>query len=131
MTTLQVVDVPTITEITRVSGWEGIVHPGFPTAGNLIGLYGRWGDPSSMISMYRPAGWDDKWKAIITEADEGKRMDMMREIIKIAYDNVVAIPYRANSPLKVDDGTVRDPNLFLHVGMWPDIWWPERIWLDK
>ncbi len=127
---IEIVDVPRVTEISR-NGWEGILHRGFPTPGTMTAITDGWGNTRENVSMWRPPGYNDLFSRIISEPDDNKRYNLMTQMQQLIYDEVTAIPYRANSPLKVSDGTVVDPKYMIHCGGWVDVWWPEVFWLDK
>jgi ABC-type transport system substrate-binding protein len=136
-TTLDIADVPRFYDIA-MSGWEGLLHPGFPTMSTISGLYSRWADPSYYGSMYKPAGWDDMWNAVIHEPNDAKRLELMKAIVRLDYSECVTFSYRANSPLgedagniyqALDDGT--DIYSLFHIGGAMDSWWPEAVWIAK
>jgi peptide/nickel transport system substrate-binding protein len=110
-------------------GWEGILFPGFPNVGTLLGILGRWGDETNYISFYRPEGWQEKWDAITSQLDEEKRMQQLKELVKIMYDEVVGIPYQGDAPLCAQYDWVHgfDHNANHTVGYWT----PQDIWLEK
>lgn len=126
--TVDMADVPRHTDMS-MNGWEGLNHPGFPTFGTIGGLYARWGDPAQFVSTARPAGWNETWAQVLSVTDETKRMDLMKQLVKMDYDNVVGFSYRANAPLFVDNGKVKD--FVLHAGSSMDVWWPEGVWKTK
>jgi peptide/nickel transport system substrate-binding protein len=126
--TVDVADVPRFTSVT-MSGWDGLVHPGFPTFETIGGLYARWGDPAQFVSMYRPPDWNDTWQKVLTVTDETTRMNLMKQLVTEDYQQVIGFSYRANAPLGADAGDVH--NFQLHVGGSMDVWWPEQIWVDK
>ena len=127
-TTLDVADVPRFTDL-QMSGWSGLLHPGFPTFGNITGLYSRWADQSSFGSMYKPADWYDKWNAIMHEPNDAKRIELMKDIVRLDYNECVTFSWRADAPFGVSDGTVH--GFLLHAGGSMDIWWPDATWLSQ
>jgi len=110
-------------------GWEGLEHPGYPTYNTIPGLNSRWGDPTAWPSMYVPAGWHDKWKAVMAEIDDAKRVEKMKDIVRLDYNEVVTFTWRGDAPFGINDGTVH--NLVLHAGGAMDMWWPENVWKEK
>jgi ABC-type transport system substrate-binding protein len=111
-------------------GWEGILFPGFPNVGTLVGIVDRWGDPKNYISFYRPPGWQEKWNALIAQLDEKERLGQLKELIKILYDEAVGIPYQGDAPLLARHrGKVHGFNL--HANHSVSFWEPENIWLSK
>jgi hypothetical protein len=82
------------------------------------------------VSFYRPPGWQQKWDAMIAQPDDNIRAEQMREIMKIIYDEVVAIPYQGDRPLMVlQKGKVN--NFKFHYGKTPSFYTPEDVWLSK
>jgi ABC-type transport system substrate-binding protein len=110
-------------------GWEGLEHPGFPTYNTLGGLNSRWGDPAAWPSMYKPAGWLDMWAAVMAEKDDTKRVELMKDIVRLDYNECVTFTWRGDAPFGVSDG--KSHGFVLHAGGAMDIWWPEVIWKDQ
>jgi ABC-type transport system substrate-binding protein len=111
-------------------GWEGILFPGFPNVGTLVGIVDRWGDPKNYISFYRPPGWQDKWNALRAQLDEKRRLGQLKELIKILYDEAVGTPYQGDAPLLARPrGKVHGFNL--HANHSVSFWEPENIWLSR
>jgi ABC-type transport system substrate-binding protein len=109
-------------------GWQGLLHPGFPTSDTIPGLNSRWGDPSLFPSLYKPAGWSDMWKAVMAEINDNKRIEKMKEIVRLDYNEVLTFTWRADAPFGVNAGQVHD--FQLHAGGAMDVWWPEFAWKD-
>jgi ABC-type transport system substrate-binding protein len=110
--------------------WEGILFPGFPNVGTLVGIVDRWGDPTNFISFYRPPGWQEKWNALRAQQDEKKHLAQLKELLKILYDEAVGIPYQGDAPLLARlRGKVH--GFDLHANHTVNYWEPENIWLSK
>jgi ABC-type transport system substrate-binding protein len=110
--------------------WDGILFPGFPNVGTLVGIVDRWGDPTMFVSFYRPPGWQEKWNALRAQQDEKKLMVQLKELLKILYDEAVGIPYQGDSPLLARQrGKVH--GFDLHDNHMVNYWEPENIWLSK
>lgn len=110
-------------------GWEGIYFPGFPNVGTLLGIQGRWGDPTTYISIYQPEGYWEKWDALFAELDPVKRNVIFMDILKMIYDNAIGIPYQGDAPL-----VAMDPKLhgFAHHAFHVTSFWaPGLVWLEK
>ncbi|HSW57628.1 MAG TPA: ABC transporter substrate-binding protein [Dehalococcoidales bacterium] len=128
---IEMLDVPRFTDLSR-TGWNGILMPGFPFAGSMTSLVGSLSlKAPDRISQFRPPGWDELFDRIFSVTDENERLRLLKQANQIIYDEANIIPYRSNSPPKVDDGTVRDPKYMIHFGGAVDVWWPEIFWLDK
>ena len=110
-------------------GWDGLEHPGYPTFDTMPGLNSRWGDPTAWPSMYKPANWNEKWAAVMAEIDDAKRVELMKDIVRLDYNECVTFTWRADAPFGVDAGNVR--NFVLHSGSAMDMWWPETTWIEK
>jgi ABC-type transport system substrate-binding protein len=113
----------------EMGGWDGLLHPGFPTSDTPSGLAGRWGDTAFYVSMYKPAGWDAKWAAVMAEINDAKRVELMKDIVRLDYNEAVSFTWRADAPFGVNDGTSH--GFVLHAGGAMDIWWPEDVWKEQ
>jgi ABC-type transport system substrate-binding protein len=112
-----------------MQGWEGIYFPGFPNVGTLLGIQGRFGEPSTYISMYQPAGYWAKWDALKAELDTAKRNIILKDILKMIYDEAIAIPYQGDAPL-----VAINPKLhgFAHHAFHVTSFWdPGKVWEEK
>jgi peptide/nickel transport system substrate-binding protein len=110
-------------------GWEGVYFPGFPNVGTLLGIQGRYGDPTTYISIYQPEGYWEKWDALFAELDTAKRTVILKDILKTIYDEVIGIPYQGDAPL-----VAMDPKLhgFAHHAFHVTSFWaPGEVWLEK
>jgi peptide/nickel transport system substrate-binding protein len=116
--------------VMRREGWKGIFYPGFPNAGTFIGIQDRYGQANDFVSFYRPPGWQEKWNALLEQPDEDKRLVQFKELIKMMYDEVVAIPYLYNSPLMALNLKLVH-GFKLHANHTADYYEPENIWLSK
>jgi peptide/nickel transport system substrate-binding protein len=111
-----------------MQGWEGIYFPGFPTVGTLLGIQGRFGEPTTYISIYQPEGYWDKWTALKQELDPAKRQVILMDILKTIYDNVICVPYQGDSPLLAE---VPELHGFYHHSFHVTSFWsPGTIWLE-
>ncbi len=110
-------------------GWEGLLHPGYPTYDTITGLNSRWGDPTAWPSMYIPEGWHDKWAATMAEIDDANRVEIMKEIVRLDYNECITFTWRGDAPFGVNDGTSH--GFVLHIGGAMDMWWPEDIWKEQ
>jgi len=109
--------------------WDGILFPGFPNVGTLVGIVDRWGDPTMFPSFYRPPGWQEKWNALRAQQDEKKLMVQLKELLKILYDEVVGIPYQGDAPLLVRQRNVH--GFDFHDNHTVNYWEPQNVWLSK
>ncbi len=110
-------------------GWEGVYFPGFPNVGTLLGVKGRYGDPTTYISMYVPEGYFDKWDALVQELDTAKRLVIFKDILKTIYDEVICVPYQGDAPL-----VAMVPYLhgFAHHAFHVTSFWdPGHVWLSE
>ena len=127
-TTLKILDFGAAFGLPR-QGWEGVYFPGFPNVGTLLGIQGRWGDPSTYISIYQPAGYWAKWDALFAEMDAVKRTAILKDILKTIYDEAIGIPYQGDAPL-----VAMVPYLhgFAHHAFHVTSFWdPGKVWLGK
>jgi len=110
-------------------GWEGVYFPGFPNVGTLLGVQGRFGDPTTYISMYQPAGYWEKWDALFAELDGVKRTAILKDILKMIYDEAIGIPYQGDAPIVAMVPTLHG---FAHHAFHVTSFWdPGQVWLEK
>jgi peptide/nickel transport system substrate-binding protein len=104
---LSIADVARGTMLPR-QGWEGIFVSGFPFVypGTMSSLYNTLGDPTNFVSMYRPAGWQDKWDALVAQIDDTQRIAQMKELNDIMYNEANAQFTYADYAPAASDGTV-------------------------
>jgi peptide/nickel transport system substrate-binding protein len=111
-------------------GWEGVYFPGFPNVGTLVGIVDRFGDAKNMVSMYRPAGWQDKWNAVLAQPDDKKRQAQLKELVGILYEEAVGMPYMADSPLLArQKGKIH--GFDLHANHIVSYYEPQNLWMSK
>lgn len=127
--TVDVATLPRITELQQ-KGWKGILYPGFPQPANLVNYLARWGDPFNFVSFYRPRGWQEKWEKLANEPDDTKRDQLLMEIVRIIYDESIAIPLAATNSLYVRN---RDQiyNYWFHSNNTSGWWESAEIWIKK
>ena len=126
------VDIATLPRITEIqqTGWKGILYPGFPQPMNLVNYVARWGDPGNFVSFYHPQGWNAKWEAIYTELDDAKRVNMLKETVKIIYDESIAIPLQDdNSLYAMNKDQVY--NFRFHTNATSGWWEAADVWMKK
>jgi peptide/nickel transport system substrate-binding protein len=109
-------------------GWEGILFPGFPNVGTLVGIADRWGQPTNYVSFYRPPGWQEKWNALFAQLDDKKRLAQMKELMKVLYDEAAGIPYQGDAPLLVHQ---KVQGFKHHSNHMTSFWEPAEVWLSK
>lgn len=71
--------IDTVIDIADIAGgtempmkvWEGILIPGFPVQATTIHIVTRFSQDYPIY--YRPAGWRQKWDALLTQTYEQKR----------------------------------------------------------
>ena len=127
--TLDKADAARSMELT-VKGWEGILMPGFPTAVNTAALTARFYTPN-YPSMYRPAGWNQKWEAMLSQIDDKERIKQLKELVRIMFDEVMIIPYQSDSSRAVLDGTVVGFAETYQINNNADYWQPGIVYLTK
>ena len=125
-TEIDIADIARGTEMT-LKGWKGILIPGFPIAATTVSIVSRF--IQNYPSYYRPSGWQQKWEALVEQTDEQKRIQQLKELVKIMYEEAVVIPHLWNSPLQANDGTVVDYNY--HGNNTPDYFNASGVWLTK
>jgi peptide/nickel transport system substrate-binding protein len=123
--TIDKADTTRFTEMT-INGWKGILMPGAPTSLTLTSMVTRFN--TNYPSMYRPAGWADKWNAVIAQPDYNKRVAQLKELVKIMYDEMIVIPYHSDRSRMVLDGKVKG---FAFQATGADGWDCVNTWLSK
>jgi peptide/nickel transport system substrate-binding protein len=124
-----IADVARFTNITR-EGWEGILESGFPNPDNLLKYLTAWGDPYTNVSFYRPPGWQDMWEKLAIEADDTTRNNQLKAIVKLMYDESIAIPIDGDMPFCVyRPGVVN--NFGFHTNRTSGWYEAADIWVNK
>ena len=80
------------------TGWDGLLMPGFPNPSNSVYLLNRFGNKPYWPSMYSPAGWWDKWEAMVAQRDENLRIKQVSQLIKTMADEAMVIPVYETHP---------------------------------
>jgi ABC-type transport system substrate-binding protein len=127
--TLDMADVSRYTAFTK-DGWKGILYPGFPVWSSFTSIVSRFNDPlTTYPGQLKPAGFKDKWDAVVAQPDFDKRMTQMKELITIVNEQALVYPLVVNSAIWVTDNTVMDMNWHgRHTNQW---WDPGNVWLKK
>jgi peptide/nickel transport system substrate-binding protein len=126
---LEVADVPRMMSLTR-SGWENaILWQGYPMGSTQMGLPQTFGSKGTMVSMYRPEGWQDEWDALVAEPDADKRMAMLAEKNKEIVEMLPAIPLIYDHRLYAAQPKVHDIGWSASQNA---LWWdPLNAWLSE
>ena len=126
---LDVADVPRMMSLTR-TGWQNaILWQGYPTGSTQIGLTGALASKGTMVSMYRPEGWQDEWDAMIAEPDNNKRLALWKEKNKEEAEAVLAIPLIYDHRIYAAQPKVHDLGWAYGQNA---LWWdPANAWLSK
>ena len=127
-TELEMLDVAKSTSVDQ-NGWEGIYFPGFPVPNTLYSVASSWGSTTSRASVYRPAGYMDKWAALYTQSDQTKLIAQWQELVKIMEEQCMYIPYQADRSLDALAPYVH--GFLLRGNKTVDYWEPAKVWLDK
>ena len=125
---LDIADVGRYT-VMATTGWKGLLLPGYPLVSNYVMVVSRFGVASYFPSMYRPAGFQDKWDSVVTQTDDGIRMDQMRQLIKTMFENAMTVPIWENHTLDMTNGKVFDHSWTQRKNM--SYWDPVNAWLRK
>jgi peptide/nickel transport system substrate-binding protein len=83
---------------------------------------------STMASVYRPPGWQDKLNAALKQYDEDKRAAQTKELCKIMSEEAMGIPLWVAPQLSAQDKKVHDIKWAQGHGYF---WEPENAWLSK
>jgi peptide/nickel transport system substrate-binding protein len=126
---VEVADVPRMSDLMR-SGWKNaILWEGYPIGSTQSALNSQFGTANTMVSMYRPDGWQASWEAMIANPDEASRLAQWTQKMKDEADSVMAIPL-------VYDHRLYAAQPKLHALGWSDglnaLWWdPANAWISK
>lgn len=127
--TTDVADVARITALQR-NGWEGILYPGFPQPDNLLNYLTRWGDATNFVSFYRPTGWQNMWDQLAVQSDDASRAAQLKAIVKLMYDQCIAVPFSGDAPFCVyRPGVVN--NFAFHTNRTSGWYESADIWVKK
>jgi len=113
----------------RTKGWkDGILCVGVPLLGPLQSFYTSIG-PGMYPSMFRGT-FQQKMDAAIAEPNYDKRMGIIKEMVKLMYDDVMAIPLYAAPSLCAMDTKIIKGDIGWMVGH-PNFFEPQNAWLSK
>jgi len=105
---MELIDLARYTDMTN-KGWKGMLFPGFSNVtSNITSLVSQWGLTPTFPSMYRPAGWDEKWNAVTRETDSGRIIKQLQDLVKMMSDEAVTIPLFQSQPQYATNGKVHD-----------------------
>ncbi len=126
---LEVADVPRMMNLTR-AGWENaILWQGYPMGSTQMGLPMTFASKGTMVSMYRPEGWQDEWDAMVAEPDDNKRLAMLTEKNKEVVEMLPAIPLIYDHRLYAAQQIVHDIGWSASQNA---LWWdPVNAWLSE
>jgi ABC-type transport system substrate-binding protein len=124
-----IADVARITALQR-GGWEGILYPGFPQPDNLLNYLTRWGDATNFVSFYRPPGWQSMWDQLAAQPDDTLRANQLKAIVKLMYDQSIAIPFQGDVPFRVSRPGVVN-NFGFHTNRTSGWYESADVWLKK
>jgi ABC-type transport system substrate-binding protein len=114
---------------SRTKGWkDGIMCMSVPIVGPLQSFYTSL-NSTVYPSMYRGA-FQQKMDAAISEPDYNKRMGIVKEMVKLMYDDAMAIPLWSAPDVSAVDTKVLKGDIQWMVGH-PNFFEPQNAWLSK
>jgi peptide/nickel transport system substrate-binding protein len=130
----QVMDLAAFSDMVH-KGWKnGIilnrfpVNAGLPTKITMFFSADLTQNQNVMASVYRPAEWSNVLNAAVAEPDIAKRTVLDKSLIKMMFDNAMAIPIWSAPELSAQDKKVHDLGWGVGHG---HFWSPETAWLSK
>ena len=130
-------------DLTPVAHTTSIQMSFEPSPGNDLKLEGQRGGPGNLLgavknelsskSVYlpglkRPKGFDDLLGQALAEPDPEKQIELLAEMERLAYEDVMFVPLWNSPMLTVLDPIVKDAIWFYGGGPNPKL---ERAWLNK
>jgi peptide/nickel transport system substrate-binding protein len=112
---------------SQSKGWKGLLFSGTPIVGNVQSIWNRFGG-QTYPSMYRTT-FQQKLDAAITEPDYGKRLQYLKDMVSLMYNDAMLVPLYASPTLSATDKTVQGD--FKWTIGHPNMWEPANIWLTK
>jgi peptide/nickel transport system substrate-binding protein len=113
---------------TQKNGWKnGILFSGTPIVGNLQSMWNRFG-PSQYPTMYK-GKLLDVLAAANSEPDYTKRMDGLKNMVKMMHEEAMVIPVWLSNDLSAQDPKLKGDILWT-IGH-PNMWEPQNAWLSK
>jgi peptide/nickel transport system substrate-binding protein len=126
--TLDIVDRAKSAEL-RTKGWDdGVVCPGVPFVGTIQSCYSSFG-PGYYPGMYKDT-FDQVLEEANKEPDYDKRMVLMQKLIKVMYDDAMAIPIWAAPDLSAINSKLLKGDIQWTIGH-PNFFEPQNAWLTK
>jgi peptide/nickel transport system substrate-binding protein len=108
-------------------GWKGILFSGIPIVGNVQSMWNRFGG-YTVPSMYRNT-FQQKLDAAISEPDYDKRLNYLKDMVRVLNDDAMVCPLFGNPDLSAIDNTVQG-DFKWEIGH-PNMWEPADLWLTK
>jgi ABC-type transport system substrate-binding protein len=126
---LDVADVPRMTSMNR-SGWEdSILWQGYPMGSSMMGLYNTFASKGTMVSMYRPEGWQEEWDDMVANPDKDAFLTLLAEKNAEAVEMAPAIPLLYDHRIYAANPRVHDIGWSIgQNAMW---WDPTNVWLSE
>jgi peptide/nickel transport system substrate-binding protein len=128
-TTLDMADLPRFFECAQ-KGWDGLLLPGIPIGSTFTNINGRFNsDYYSYPSAMKPAGFKEKYAALLATVDYNSRMTQLKVLLKMLIDEAVFTPYIVDQDRMVTTEKVQDFQFNANHTM--DYWNPSGVWLKK
>ena len=126
---VDVADVPRMASLTR-SGWEDtLLWQGYPMGSTKMGIYQTFASEGTMVSMYRPAGWQAEWDAMVSTTDEATFLAILTQKNAEIVEWLPAIPLIYDHRIYAANPRVHD--IGWSVGQ-NALWWdPTNVWLSE
>jgi ABC-type transport system substrate-binding protein len=126
--TLDLADAARFRQITS-TGWKnGLVFPGTPSLGNLSSFAFGHFPATNNVSMYR-GDWQKVLDQALAEPDDAKRTALLKQMVRMHYENVMTIPIWARADTSAADKKLHGMNWT--QGGHPIMSTPEEAWLSK
>jgi peptide/nickel transport system substrate-binding protein len=125
---LELCDMPKLSAL-KTQGWNGILDAGSLITGlagfnQLFSVYPR---TTSLISMARPAGFQDQIDAAMSESDDASRTKLYQGLIKAMFDDCTYVLTYAQYLMFAMTPAVHD---MAYGKNFPSYWEPQNAWLS-
>jgi ABC-type transport system substrate-binding protein len=118
-------------EMRRTSGWSGLLASGVATIGSgfdvAYALKSQY--TTEHPSLQKPAGWEELLDQAVTAEDMDTRDALIRQAVKLAYDEVMVIPTYEGGVMCMTAKGVH--GLYLSRTCTPYYWRAAQVWLEE
>lgn len=116
-------------EMRRTSGWSGLLASGVAATGYNVASALLDQYTTQHPSLKKPEGWEELLNQAVAAEDLDTRDELIRQAVKLAYDEVIVIPTYEGGIMCVTAKGVH--GLYFSHNCTSYYWSAAQVWLDK